>query len=197
MALPVFPTIPGITFPAKRSQVWGGTSQEALSGKRVRTSYRSYPTYNYELTFSFLRSSNAFPEWQQLAAFINSVNGPAQLWLFNDTNDNTATSQSFGTGDGVTTTFQLVRSLGGFVEPVFFPNAITNVNINGTPTAAYTLSAIGQVIFNSAPAAAAALTWNGTFYWPCRFDDDVTGFENMMSKLWELKALKFSTEKLP
>lgn len=197
MALPVFPTLPGITFPVKRSVIWMGTKHDSLSGKRVRTSYFSYPGYQYELAFNFLRTDANLLEWQTLAGFINQVNGGTSPFLYNDTNDNSATAQSFGTGDGTTTTFQLVRLLGGFVEPVFAPDSpIPTVAINGTPTAAYTVSATGSIVFNVAPAAAATLTWTGTFKWVCRFDDDQYGFENFASKLFELKALKFSSEKL-
>lgn len=197
MSLAIFPSLPGITFPVKRGVVWSSTKHESLSGKRVRVSYFSYPIYNYEVAFNFLRTAAAFLEWQTLAGFINSLNGGTGAFLYNDVNDNTATNQVFGTGDGVTTTFQLVRTLGAFVEPVFFPDQpITTVAINGTPTGAYTVSSTGSIVFVSPPAASASLTWTGTFKWICRFDDDLWGFENFASALFELKSLKFSTEKL-
>lgn len=197
MALPVFPTLPGITFPVKRSPQWAGTKHDSLSGKRVRTSYYSYPIYLYEVAFNFLRTNATLLEWQTLAGFINQVNGGASPFLYADTNDNTATAQTFGTGDGTTTTFQLTRTLGSFTEPVFAPDSpIPTVAINGTPTAAYTVSSTGSIVFNSAPANGAALTWTGTFKWVCRFDDDHFEFENFAASLFELKSLKFSSEKL-
>ena len=145
MAPPVFPSLPGITFPVKRSAKWSGLQQDALSGKRVRTSFMTYPIYLFELQFNFLRSAAAYLEWQQLAGFINSMYGGTGLFLFDDPNDDTAIAQSFGAGDGVTTTFQLVRTLGGFTEPVYFPNVITDIKVAGAPTSAYTLSATGQL----------------------------------------------------
>jgi hypothetical protein len=197
MSPPIFPSLPGITFPVKRHPVWMGTKQDALSGKRVRTSYFSYPIYQFELTFNFLRSAAAYGEWQILAGFINQLAGSTGLFLYSDPNDSIVTAQSFGAGDGVSTNFQLVRGLGGFVEPVFFPNVITDIKVAGTPTVAYTLPGLGIVSFNSAPAFGAALTWDGTFYWPCRLDLDVFPFDNFMNQLFELKGLKFSSEKLP
>lgn len=197
MSLPVFPTLPGITFPVKRSIKWSSTKHESLSGKRVRISYFSYPIYAYELPFNFLRTASAFLEWQTLAGFINELLGGTQAFLYQDPNDFQVTTQVFGTGDGVTTTFQLVRSLGNFVEPVFAPQTpITTVAINGTPTSAYTVSTTGAIVFNTAPSAAANLTWTGQFYWICRFDDDSWTFENFANLLFEMKSLKFSTEKL-
>jgi hypothetical protein len=41
------------------------------------------------------------------------------------------------------------------------------------------------------------LTWSGTYYWPCRFDDDTTELSKFLVNIYECKALKFSTEKLP
>ena len=200
MSPPIFPTLPGLTFPVKRTVNWSGSKQDSLSGKKVRTSYQSYPTYSFDLPFSVLRSDAVNHEWQTLAGFINSMYGATGLFLYNDVNDNTVAAQSFGTGNGTSVTFQLVRLLGGFAEPVFFPNVITDIKIAGTPSVAYTqpnASNPGSITFNTAPANGAALTWDGTFYWACRFDDDTNDFDNFMSKLFEKKSLKFSSEKLP
>lgn len=197
-----FPSLPGLGFPIIRRQRWNALKSDALSGKRVRYSTYSYPLYDYELPFSLLRDGASFLEIQILMGFINTVNGSAELWQYSDPNDNTATAQAFGAGDGASTNFQLVRTLGGFTEPVFLVNAITNIKISGTPTAAYTVSSYGVITFNSPPALAAPLSWNGTFFWPCRFSDDAYEFSQFgkdknMGALWEQKKLAFSTEKLP
>jgi hypothetical protein len=201
MALPVFPSLPGIGFPVKRAVRWSTIKQDALSGKRARYPLWSFPVYDYELPLNFLRSDQATQEWQTLAAFVNSVQGAAQLWAYNDVNDNSVTNQGFGIGDGVSVAFQLVRSFGGFVEPIFLPAFLVNggplsVFVNGAPVGASVLP-FGIVSFLSIPPPGASLTWTGSYYWPCRFEDDVASFEQMMSLIWEVKALKFSTEKLP
>lgn len=205
MTTPSFPSLPGLGYPVKRGIKWELTKQDALSGKRIRLSYFTYPIYEYEVVLNFLRSDSNTLEWQTFVGFVNSLAGGTGLFLYDDPNDNTATAQTFGTGDGVTTTFQLVRSLGSFVEPVFFPTLsgglVTQVTDNGSPTTAYTVSATGQIIFNSAPAAGHVLAWTGMFSWGCRFDDDVFGLMNDFlyngAPLWSLKSLKFSSEKLP
>jgi hypothetical protein len=197
MAVPVFPSLPGITYPAKRSPVWSTVKQDALSGKRVRYPLYTYPIYQYELPISFLRSDSNNLEWQTLAGFINSVQGPAQLWAYSDPNDSAVTLQGFGQGDGTTGAFQLVRTLGGFTEPVFLINGTPTIYVAGTPTVPASISAYGVVNFSSPPANGASLQWTGNFYWPCRFDDDAADFEQMMKLIWNLKALKFSSEKLP
>lgn len=197
----VFPTLTQVVgWPVKRVPEWSTVRQDALSGKRTRTQNFSYPIYRYELTFKLLRTAAAYLEWQTLQGFINQQLGGAGLWLYDDVNDDTATAQSFGTGDGATTAFQLVRTLGGFGEPVFFPNVITNIKINGvtkTVNVDYTVGNYGVITFTAAPAGGAALTWNGTFYWGCRFDDDQFGFQADYSGIMSMRSLKFSTEKLP
>ena len=202
MAIPVFPTssLPGLTYPIKRTLVWQTIKQEALSGKRTAFALRGAPTYKYEAIFSVLRSSAAFLEQQTLQGFINNLFGGQGLFQYNDPNDGSVTTQTFGIGTGLTaSTFQLVRTLGGFVEPVYLPNAGIHIFDNGSDvTANATVANYGVVSFATiAPAAGHTLTWTGTFGWPCRFDDDEIGFENIMFNYFELKSLKFSTELLP
>jgi hypothetical protein len=195
---PVFPTLPGITYPVKRSPNWSSVKNDMLGGKRVRVSNYSYPTYSYELPFSFLRSDSINAEWQTFVGFINSLNGGVNLFGYTDPDDNTVSGQGFGAGDGTTTgPFQLVRSLGGFTEPVFLINGTPTISVAGTPTSAFTIDAYGRVTFTSAPANNAALTWSGSYYWPCRLDEEVTDMSKFLATIWEAKSLKFSSEKLP
>jgi uncharacterized protein (TIGR02217 family) len=197
MTVPVFPSLPGIAYPVKRTVQWSTVKGDALSGKRTRFALWTYPVYWYDLPFNFLRSDALTLEWQTLEGFINGVQGAYGLFAYSDPNDNAVTNQQFGQGDGVTTTFQLVRSLGGFTIPVFLINGTPTISVAGVVTASASISAYGVVTFASAPANGAALTWTGGYYMPCRFDDDTTDMSQFMRTIWELKSLKFSTEKLP
>ena len=201
MSLLTFPALNGLAFPVRRTVQWVTTKQESLSGKKARFPQYTYPTYAYEMSFNFLRTAAAFQEWQTLQAFIDQVQGAGQLWQYPDPDDGSVTNQAFGTGDGVTTQFQLIRSFGPnpytFNEPVFLLNGTPVISVAGTPTLLFTLSPYAVVTFNSAPANGAALTWTGSYFWPCRFDDDDTPFEKFYSGFFRLKPLKFSTEKLP
>jgi uncharacterized protein (TIGR02217 family) len=197
MAVPVLPSLIGQAFPIKGpSPNWPTVQQKALGGKRTAVPLQSYPTYSYEISFNVLRTALALAELQTLRGFINSVQGPAQLWAYSDPNDNSVTNQEFGLGDGTTTSFQLVRAFGGFAEPVWLPVQFPTVMVSGTPTTSYLLSPTGSITFASAPASGAPLTWTGSYYWPCRFDEEVTQFENNFFGFFKLQSLKFSTEKL-
>lgn len=196
---PVFPVLPGETYPKKPGLTWSSVKQDALSGRRARFSLFTYPLRSYDLPFSYLRLDSA-QEWQTLAGFINSVQGPVQLFGYTDPNDNTIANQEFAVGDGATLgPFQLVRSLAGFVEPVFLLNGAPAITVSGTPNTNWTVDGYGAVTFTTgnAPANGAPIAWSGSWYQPCRFDDDNTGFDLFVQKIFELKSLKFSTEKLP
>ena len=204
MTLPIFPTLKGATYPAKRTPIWSTLHQEAVSGQDSPIRLWSYNRWRYEIPYSAFNSGptaiQGLPalEWQALAAFFNQVNGSRLVFQFTDPDDNAVTDQVFGTGDGSTAAFPLTRTMSGigvsWNEPVFAPT-IANVKVNGAPTVLYTLGTQGLVTFNSPPAAAASLTWTGSYRWLCRFDKDVTDFEKFMNQLWECKAIVFATIK--
>lgn len=200
MALLTFPSLIGVTYPARRSPNQNTDTQRTVTGKRTALANFSYPFWSYELSYDVLRSDITNKEWQTLLAFYNSVYGPANVWRFTDPDDGTVTAQSFGTGDAVTTAFQLVRTMTGtgvaFTEPVWAPRGTPTILVNATPTVAFTLSTTGLVTFNAAPANGAALTWTGNYDWLCRFDGDKIDLDKFAYAFWELKKIDFSTEKL-
>ncbi len=206
MALPTFPALPGIAFPIPRSPSGRSIRQEAISGKRLILPQRAAVRWTWELSYNFLRSAlwtdgtgTVFAELETLTAFYLAQMMSGGAFAYTDDEDNTATAQSFGAGDGASQTFQLVRARSGYVEPVYLPT-VTSITAAGTPLVAgtdYTVGATGLVTFATAPAAAAALAWTGTFAWLCRFDDDSLDLSRFMSGLTEAKSLKFSNEISP
>lgn len=198
MAVPLFPTLNGLTYPVPRYPIFKTTHQESASGQDNPIELWSFPRWQYTATFSFLRS-DANVEWQTLAAFFLSMRGSSRVFQWNDVDDSSVTDQLIGTGDGTTTAFPLVRTLSAgsfsFTEPVFAPVIITNIKDNGTPTAAYTLGTQGLITFNAPPTAGHTLTWTGTYNWLCRFDEDVAQFEKFAFKFFELKKITFTTIK--
>lgn len=196
----VFPTLPGLIYPVKKTPSWSTNIQEAASGKETRVNFWSFPKWSWSLTFELLRDKPliSLDELWTLAGFFNKHYGSYDSWLFNDPDDNTVTAQGFGTGDGVTTQFQLARTRGGFTEPVKDVNAapaIYKAGVLQTLTTHYSVSATGLITFVAAPAAAAALTWTGTYYWRCRFLDDTVDFEKFASQMWESNEIKFVSVK--
>jgi len=136
--------------------------------------------------------------------FINSVGGKYGVFQYQDPQDSTSgLNQSFGTGDSTTTAFQLVRSRGNFVEPVFAVDSIGSILVGSTVMGGgtYTVSNKGVVTFNTPPPNGQALQWNGTFNWFCRFDNDSIPFEQFTispsqgGPLWGCKDVSFTSIK--
>ena len=204
MSNTIFPVLAGLGWSVKKTPTFKTLVGQAVSGMEVRQALMQFPLWEFELTYEILRDNPAqqnptapYNELKTLGGFYLARQGMFDDFLFDDVTDDTVTSQSFGTGDGATTNFQLVRSWGGFSEPVMNPNVITGVYDNGTPVTQgsgagkYTVNSTGLITFGTAPAATHVLSWTGTFYYRCRFASDTTEFEEFMSNMWLLKQLQF------
>ena len=193
--LPIYPTVPGLTWSLKKTPMFKTLVQEAVSGFEQRAMLQIYPRWIWELVYDFFRSSSAYNELQTLLGFFLQRQGAFAPFLIRDLEDNSVTGQAIGTGDGVTTAFQLARTYGGFTEPVTDTDGTATVYINGLPTTDYAISATGQIVFTTAPASGAVITADFSYYWRVRFMDDSSEFENWADHLWangkiQLKSVK-------
>lgn len=195
-----FPDLPGITYPSIRSPIWATDKEESISGKRSRYSLRNVPMWRWEVPFSFLRSTTALAEWQELVCFFNSLYGSQGIFEYPDPIDYQAVNQSFAVGDGVSTAFQLVRTgptpAGTFTENVLAPTTITLMLVGASSISStqFSISTGGIVNFSTLVGNGVALAWSGEFNWLARMDDDVIELSRFMESLWELKSLKFTSE---
>ena len=75
-------------------------------------------------------------------------------------------------------------------------------NFNGTPLiyiggvasgpSNWSIDSNGIITFNSAPALGSVLTWSGSFYFRCRFDEDsLSGLKKFAPGLWDDPKVKF------
>lgn len=191
MSNAIFPTLPGLAWAVTKTPEFHTETFTSANLTEQRLSLTPYPVYNITLTYEFLRSDSN-QELQTLIGFFMQRQGSFDNFLYTDPNDNTAggTGTQIGTGDGATTAFQLVRSLGGFVEPVMNINGTPQIYVGGTlqtPGTDYTISPLGMVNFTSAPPSGQAVIWKGSFYYRCRFAEDKLDFENFMYQLHALK----------
>jgi uncharacterized protein (TIGR02217 family) len=180
----VFPNLLGLDIQTKWTPRFLSLSQVAVSGAEQRIALRQYPIYDISLKFEMLRSAAAYAELQNLMGFIMQRQGSFDSFLWTNPEDNTATAQGIGIGNGSNTVFQLNRAWGGFVEPVMNLNTITDVQVSGV-SVSYTLGALGVVTLATAPAASAPVTWDGTYYYRCRFADDAIEFERFLWQYWQ------------
>ena len=154
MSTQVFPSLPGLTFPVTRTPLWSTQVQESTSGKELRLAYYTYPRYRWQVKISVLRSDSTNHELQTLLGFFNARQGQFDTFLYTDADDNTVTTQAIATGDGTTSAFQLVRTLGSFTEPVLAPNAVSAVYLAGVsiPSAGYSAPTNGALTQTAAGA---------------------------------------------
>ena len=108
-------------------------------------------------------------------------------FITKDPHDAVENGRQIGTGDGTTTTFQLLRAAGGFLDPVeVVGDGTLNVYVDGElvtegtdpSTSAYTLNSLGQVVFHVAQGAGSIIT--ADFQWLFRMAfvndaEDATG----------------------
>jgi uncharacterized protein (TIGR02217 family) len=193
----IFPILPGLSFPVTKTPIWSTQVATANSGRERRRKQWSYPKWRFKISHDVLRDAASFGELQRLWAFFNAKAGQYAEFSYFDAADNNAADQPFGTGDGVTTSFQLSRTIGtgamAFTEPVRSVAGLPTIKIDGSATGAFALDANGLVTFASAPTAGAALTWSGQFMFLVRFEQDELEAEQMMQSLWSQGGLTLVT----
>ncbi len=200
MSNDVFPALKGLSFPVIKQSIWSTTIQKARSGKEIRAANWSYPRYEIELPFEFLRDYDGAADLKTLLGFFNSHQAQFDNFLFDDPDDNFIAGQQIGLGDGVTTTFQMIRSYGGFIEPCKNLKAAPapKIYLDGAlQESGYTLGFTdsGLVTFTAAPGVGVVASADCGFYWRVRFNSDSAEFEKFLHRVWEAKSIPLITEK--
>jgi uncharacterized protein (TIGR02217 family) len=186
------PTLPGLTWNTTKAPRFNTEVQSSVNLSELRASFACTPVWEFTRSYDLLRDNVANNELKQLGGFFLARYGSWDSWLFLDADDSVALLEPFGTGDGVTTQFQLQRAFGAFNEPVKnVANAPSIYVAANLQVSGYTVSNTALVTFSNAPAANAALTWSGTYYFRCRFKEDVQEFRQFMNKLWDARTFDF------
>ena len=197
----VWPLTAGQNFIKKRTFSWSTGVQTSVSGRELRNGNYSAPFHAWEVSLEFLRKKTSINEWAQIVAFVMAQQGQFIAWYYFDPTDNAVSNQYFGTGDGTSTAFQLERTVqasstsAAFTEPVYALNGTPLVYVNGTATTAFSVNSYGVLIFTTAPAASAVLTWTGSFLFVCRFTSDDLDLAQDYSKIWSSQSITWKSLK--
>ncbi|EPH8063704.1 DUF2460 domain-containing protein, partial [Neisseria gonorrhoeae] len=122
-----------------------------------------------------------------------------ESFLYEDPADNAVTDQPVGNTVQGVARYQLVRSMGGFIEPVSAVKERPAVKVGGTALAYgrdYTVTDKGVLVFNTPQPPGRPITWTGGFYFRVRFTSDTVDFENVLGSLWAAKKIEFTSVKL-
>lgn len=189
--LDVFPLLPGRGFLTQKSPEWSTRVATAVSGRERRAQYWSAPRWRFKVDHEFLRTwSPPEDELARIVEFFCDHAGQARQFYFYDQTDNLVENQKIGEGDGVTTKFQLRRSVRRWSEPVYAIAGGFHIYVNYVEAAANVLTN-GVVEFATAPAAGRIITWSGRFMFLCRFDADQIDLAQDFSDVWSLADMTF------
>lgn len=200
----VFPALPGLAWSVTKAPRFASRIQRSVSGRELRLLDQPAPTWTFTLSYEFLRDAHdargsgglgpGYDELRNLMGFFLQQQGVFQPFLFDDPSDDAVTGQVLATTDGATAGFQLVRSMLGFGEPIVAPNVVSKIYVNGViqSPSSYSINPnTGMVTFTSPPPGGRTLSADFTYYFRCRFADDVMEFENFMYQLWSAKKVSF------
>lgn len=205
MSNQVFPTLPGLGFTFVKRPKFYSQVQWSATYRRTSISYTPYPVFDYDLTVDILRTMTPFSELQTLMGFFTNRQGKFDSFLIDDPDDDLVTDQAIGTGDATTLAFQMVRTYGAFVQPVFDiknsgPTPIVKVAGVVIDPANYTIgyNSSGMLTFagGHAPGAAQAITATFGYYWRVSFADDTMDFEKFMKYRFQVQGIKLLGETL-
>lgn len=205
MSYYIMPTLPmSMSVGLKKSPVFNTVHQKSVAGINSAISLQPYPTWSFEFGLPKVQGHEQVAT-SAVAMFFGAfmaTAGGANLFLFTDPQDNTVTNAQFGTGDGVNNTFQLSRNIGGSVDIIQNLNGTPTIKVNGSLTTPSSISATGVVVFSTAPASGAILSWAGSFYYLCRFDSDTVDSTRSFTinnglDQWQISNIKFNSEFAP
>lgn len=114
------PDMIGLTYPISVKPTFSTKIDTHTSGKETATSFWQYPRWTFDLSYDYLPyTPNAQQsDFAELCGFFLSMNGSFTTFLFNKKDDNTVTNYLLATSDGTSPSYDLVRPLGGYLEPV-------------------------------------------------------------------------------
>jgi hypothetical protein len=126
-------------YPIKKTPMFVTLPQTPVNLRNeVRLSETPYPIWLFDYNFSYLKGAEFIPNTANnsglayVLGFYGASLGSAAGWLFQDPFDYSVTDELFGWGDGVTTEFQLQRSINGlFPDIIQNPNSISAIKQNG------------------------------------------------------------------
>ena len=177
--------------------------QQSGSGHETRIQRQSQALHR----LSLLKQLQTPAEAKALKSFALERRGSLHSFKVRDFSDYTSNAdgetaasnvdQIIGTGDGTTTTFQLVKRYGylgtnEYTRTITLPESGTvTVAVDAVPTAV-TLASDGRIVFAAAPSNGAVVTAGFRFYVPVRFSLEFEKWARLQAdafQVWSLASL--------
>lgn len=193
MTIPLYRMPIGIEKGSQFSPTFQNVIQEALAGNEQRFAQWDKCRGVGDISYGLLNSTDQTGDFRAIVAIYRAHFASLMPFRFRDWSDYIATDEIFGTGDGVTTAFQLSKTYDPSLILLNTPGALFYVRdivllastpvievdgVTKTDVTDYNISSSGLVTFTSAPANGQLLTWSGEFDVPVRFDGQLTIITN-------------------
>jgi hypothetical protein len=212
---PIFPlspkTYPG--FSVDRKPTYATIVQTGRQGREVGSAQQPAPRWEFELRYELLRDvtqnidattihGQSFVELQNLLGLYLACAGQYGTFLFDDSTDNSRSSQVLGSGDGSTLVFPFVRTITGD-SGLYFTETVGAVNTNfspivyldGTPIPSsgnWSISTdLTKLVFVSPPALNVLISSTFHYYYRCRWISDYQEVEEFVDRFWSARSVKF------
>ncbi|MDP9267253.1 MAG: DUF2460 domain-containing protein [Acidobacteriota bacterium] len=215
----IFPKLRGIKWGTRLAPNFNTTRMKSHAGSETSFSNQQQPLWKITLEYEFLSEKQPPPpnettedpvysDLDTLLGFFCARRGAGGSFLFTGVNEIdlarfAVSGGKLGVGDGDTTDFQLVRSIGPeFNEIIQNPFGVPTFYLDGEEVAAEDVEAVGNGLyrFSEAPGAGSpvtnpVVTADFTFAYLCKFDDDQIELANFMAYFWELGSVPLITVK--
>ena len=225
MSNAIFPQLSGEAWPTQRTPRFSTIVKSSVSGQQVRIPNYPFPLTEFSVPINVMNITDG--DLDTLWGFYCARLGSWDSFLFYDPQDcytvanagNQSLTPTYGqnfipglngalpAGDGVTKAFQLYRSRGTTMQPIFDINGITaslsppialpfaNVYVNGSLLSQlgnWTISTAGILTFTTAPANAATVAVDFGYFWRVHLSEDNLEFSEFCLNLYDAKAIKFA-----
>lgn len=201
----------------KKSPVFNTAVQKTQANRaNAAASFTPFATWAFEFDLDKItghEQAAASVIAQFLGTFM-ACQGRGQLFTFTDPQDSAVTYANSGmlnvtpgaatpmgtAGDGTSTVFQVARSIGGLAWDVIQAfNGSILVKVNGSIVTPASVDDTGVVTFSIAPGMGDTITWQGSFFYLCRFEEDVVDAVraftmNSGTDQWDVSSIKFASE---
>jgi hypothetical protein len=216
---PILPQLSVQGYPVHRKPFFTAWEHKSVSGAQYQSARQIYPNWDFQLQIgddAWLREQTQnrvlygpnsphveLETWSQL--FLACFGSYGEFW-YRDPEDSSRAGQLIGVGDGSTGRFRIVRTWGftplARIEPVGGVDLTATINVyfNGiliTPTAYTVTNELTGSWLNciGAPANGFPVTMDFSFFYRCRWKDDMQQYDQWAYNLWQLGKAEFRSVK--
>ena len=195
MAMPLFPQLKGLTFGTRMTPSFNTGVSRSTNGKETRTQYQAYPTWEFELSYEWLPNrSQGKRDLESIVSFFLERSGSFEAFLYDGPETPLEEMTLLGEGDGVSTSFDLVKTTGSYVEPAGGLADLSAIQLYVDDVivaySAFNLSEDNRsIVFDTAPLSGKSIRGVYKPLYLVRFNEDTADFEQFMSQLWNLQQI--------